>query len=110
MHDYDNKFARMHARFSTVDLYHAFKLQYLDCRSGCIAAAMGDTNCVDTCVSYNARNLSEAMNCFVIKIMSECRVEDVKEYVHLECVLDLVEIDVELNAMSVYTIITGTHY
>ena len=42
------------------------------------------------------------MSCFVIKIMSECRVEDVKEYVHLERVLDLVKIDVELNAMSVY--------
>ena len=42
--------------------------------------------------------------------MSECRVEDVKEYVHLEIVSDLMEIVVELNAMSVYTIITGTHY
>ena len=34
--------------------------------------------------------------------MSECRVEDVKEYVHLEIVSDLMGIDVEFNAMSVY--------
>ena len=26
-------------------------LQYLDCRTGCIAAAMGDSSCSDTCVS-----------------------------------------------------------
>ena len=63
---------------------------------------MGDTNCADTCVSYN--NVYEtSASSFVINNnkLSECRVKDVKEYVPLSTVWDLMEITVELNAMSV---------